>query len=82
MGVERDRTSLSSFACCGNVWQNASRARSSWVSLEGTINSPVGAHIQYPAALMTNYSNQRVMSMAQYGFNCNTASADCLREQI
>lgn len=31
---------------------------------------------------MSHYSNCRVMSMAQYGFNCNTDRADYLGEQI
>lgn len=66
----------------GKVFQNVWRDRSSWVSLDGTINFPVGAQIHYPAALMTHYYNHRVMSMAQYGFNCNTDSADYHREQI
>lgn len=35
---------------------------------------PIGAQTHSPAALMTHYSNHRVMSMAQYDFNSNT---DC-----
>lgn len=71
-----------SLLCYVEVFQNVWRDWSLWVSLDGTINFPVGAQIHHPAVLMSHYSNRGVISMAQYGFNCNTDSADYHREQI